>query len=122
MNGSKQVAAWGKDRMLRIWDSESGEAVRKVTLGKDWKLDPTTIALSSDGRRLLTSHEDDSVHLRESVQRCRTLPIHQYPQIQRPGFFSRQALRRLWQFSCRRVSSALARVSFEMSVSDPCKL
>jgi WD40 repeat protein len=65
LNGSKQVAAWGKDRMLRIWDAESGKAVRKVTLGKDWKLDPTTLALSSDGRRLLTSHEDDSVHLRD---------------------------------------------------------
>jgi len=65
LNGSKQVAAWGKDRMLRVWDASNGEEVRKVNLGKDWKLDATTLALSSDGRRLLTSHEDDSVRLRD---------------------------------------------------------
>lgn len=65
LNGSKQVAAWGKDRMLRVWDAGSGEEVRKINLGKDWKLDPTTLTLSTDGRRLLTSHEDDSVRLRD---------------------------------------------------------
>ena len=65
LNRSKQVAAWGKDRMLRVWDAGSGEEVRKINLGKDWKLDPTTLALSADGHRLLTSHEDDSVRLRD---------------------------------------------------------
>jgi len=65
LHGTKQVAAWGKDRMLRVWDTGSGEEVRKVNLGKDWKLDPTTLTLSTDGRRLLTSHEDDSVRLRD---------------------------------------------------------
>jgi WD40 repeat protein len=78
LNGSKQVAAWGKDRVLRVWDAGSGEAVRKVILGKDWKLDPTTLSLSSDGRRLLTSHEDDSVHLRDlsnGAELCRFVNI-----------------------------------------------
>jgi formylglycine-generating enzyme required for sulfatase activity/WD40 repeat protein len=63
--GGGQVVAWGKDRTLRVWDSGSGRQVRTLDLGKDWKLDATALALSSDVRRLLTSHEDQSVRLRD---------------------------------------------------------
>lgn len=63
--GNEQVAAWAKDRTLRVWDARNGRQVRKIDLGEDWKLDPTTLALSPDGRRLLTSHEDQSIRLRE---------------------------------------------------------
>jgi WD40 repeat protein len=65
--GGEQVVAWGKDRTLRVWDAGSGREVRTLDLGEDWKLDATAaaLALSPDGRRLLTSHEDQSVRLRD---------------------------------------------------------
>ncbi|HEV3303730.1 MAG TPA: hypothetical protein VG055_29020 [Planctomycetaceae bacterium] len=61
----RQVIAWGKDHLLRIWDAGSGREVRTLDLGEDWKLDAAALALDRDGRRLLTSHQDQSVRLRD---------------------------------------------------------
>jgi WD40 repeat protein len=65
--GGEQVVAWGKDRTLRVWDAGSGREVRTLDLGEDWTLVATAaaLALSPDGRRLLTSHDDQSVRLRD---------------------------------------------------------
>jgi len=63
--GDGQVIAWGKDRRLRVWDAGSGREVRTLDLGEEWKPDPAALAVSPDGRRLLTSHEDQSVRLRD---------------------------------------------------------
>jgi WD40 repeat protein len=60
-----QVIAWGKDHMLRIWDAGSGREVRMLDLGEDWKLDAASLALDPHRRRLLTSHQDQSVRLRD---------------------------------------------------------
>jgi WD40 repeat protein len=63
--GEKQIAAWGKDRTLRIWNASTGKVIRAIELGEDWKPDAAAATLSPDGRRLLTSHLDHSVLLRD---------------------------------------------------------
>jgi WD40 repeat protein len=60
-----QVVAWAKDGMLRVWDAGTGRELRTLDLGQDWKRDARAVALSQDGRRLLTNHEDHRVQLRD---------------------------------------------------------
>jgi WD40 repeat protein len=63
--GGRQVAAWGKDRVLRVWDAGTGREIHKLDLGGDWRAEPAALALSPDGRRVLTGHGDQTVRLRD---------------------------------------------------------
>jgi WD40 repeat protein/tetratricopeptide (TPR) repeat protein len=59
-----QIAAyvWGNDKTLLVWDSASGKVVRTLELGSDHHKD---LAISPDGRWLLTGHDDRTVRLRD---------------------------------------------------------
>lgn len=49
------IATWGLDRAIRLWDSESGKEVRRMsTKGRI-----RSIAFSPDGERLVTAYSED---------------------------------------------------------------
>jgi WD40 repeat protein len=69
------VAAWGRDKMLRVWDftqwpiestnREPAKELRTLDLGEDLKItDGAGVAISLDGRLLLTAH-GKTVRVRE---------------------------------------------------------
>jgi WD40 repeat protein len=53
---------WGKERALIVWEAASGKEVKKLDLGADHHKD---VAVSADGRWLLSGHENRTVRLRE---------------------------------------------------------
>jgi WD40 repeat protein/serine/threonine protein kinase len=69
LDDGKRVAAWGKDLMLRIWNAATGEEEKRLELGDDCNPGDSgavaDLAISPDGRRLLTCHKDATVRLRE---------------------------------------------------------
>lgn len=65
LHGSEHVVAWSKDRALHFWETGSGRPLRTVNLGEDWLADASAVALTRDGRRLLTLHEDQTARLRD---------------------------------------------------------
>lgn len=52
----RQLASWGKDKTLHIWDVADGKELRKLELGGDLNDQPDNLATSSDGQMLLTTH------------------------------------------------------------------
>jgi WD40 repeat protein len=56
------VSYSGGDKTLRIWDLATGKEVRQHALGDDFHKD---LAVSPEGRRFLTGHEDRTVRLRD---------------------------------------------------------
>jgi len=62
--GGRQIAGsvWGTDKTLVVWDAADGTVVRKLDLGADHHKD---VAISPDGRWLLTGHEDRTVRVRD---------------------------------------------------------
>ena len=62
--GGRQIAGyvWGKDKTLLVWDAANGTVVRKLGFGADQSKE---VAVSSDGRWVLTSHGDRTVRLRD---------------------------------------------------------
>ncbi len=54
--------AWGKEKVLIVWEAATGKVVKKLDLGADHHKD---VAVSADGRWLLSGHEDRTVRLRE---------------------------------------------------------
>jgi WD40 repeat protein len=62
--GGRQIAGnvWGTDKTLLIWDLADGKLVRKLDLGADQHKE---VAISPNGRWLLTAHDDQTVRLRE---------------------------------------------------------
>jgi WD40 repeat protein len=53
---------WGKDKVLIVWEAATGKEVKRLDLGADHHKD---VAVSADGRWLLSGHEDHTVRLRE---------------------------------------------------------
>jgi WD40 repeat protein len=62
--GDGRVAAyvWGQEKTFVLWDAATGKKIARIDLGDDHHKD---LALSRDGRWLLTGHEDRTVRLRE---------------------------------------------------------
>jgi len=62
--GGRQIAGnvWGTDKTLLIWDLADGKLVRKLELGADQHKE---VAISPNGRWLLTAHDDQTVRLRD---------------------------------------------------------
>jgi WD40 repeat protein len=83
--GGRQLASWGKDKTLHVWDLTSGKEVRGLGLGEDWQGEPDSVAVSPDGRRVLTAHTDQTVRLRDLAT---GQELHRYaatPQIRTRG-------------------------------------
>jgi WD40 repeat protein len=62
--GGSQALSWGADGTLRTWDLASGKELRRHSLGTGlcairW------LAVTSDGRRILTNHQDLTVRLHD---------------------------------------------------------
>jgi WD40 repeat protein len=60
--GGDRIVAGGKDRTVRIWEAQSGKVVHKFDLGGKLGESPT-VALCPDGRRLLISNDNKTVHI-----------------------------------------------------------
>jgi WD40 repeat protein len=60
--GGDRIVAWGKDRTVRIWEAQSGKMLNQFDLGGKLGEAPN-VALSPDGRRLLTSNDNKTVHI-----------------------------------------------------------
>jgi len=60
--GEGRVAGyvWGKEKTFVLWDAATGMKIRQLDLGPDHHKD---VAVSGDGRWLLTGHEDRTVRL-----------------------------------------------------------
>jgi len=54
--------AWGTQKVVIVWEAGTGKEVKRLDLGADHHKD---IAVSADGRWLLSGHEDRTVRLRE---------------------------------------------------------
>jgi len=53
---------WGKKKTFLLWDAATGKKIGQLDLGADFHKD---LAVSPDGRWLLTGHEDRTVRLRD---------------------------------------------------------
>jgi tetratricopeptide (TPR) repeat protein/WD40 repeat protein len=54
--GGRQLASWGKDKTLRVWDVTGGKEVRSLALDKNVDEEPDKVAVSPDGRMVLSAH------------------------------------------------------------------
>jgi WD40 repeat protein/serine/threonine protein kinase len=60
--GGEKIVAWGKDRTVRVWEAATGNALNQFDLGErigDWP----NVALTPDGRRLLTADDNGTVYV-----------------------------------------------------------
>ncbi len=53
---------WGKKKTFLLWDAATGKRIGQLDLGADFHKD---LAVSADGRWLLTGHDDRTVRLRD---------------------------------------------------------
>jgi WD40 repeat protein len=60
-----QLCAWSKDKRVRIWDLPSGKLVNEFDLDNDLKNESDTVAVSPNGRLLLTAHANNTVRVRD---------------------------------------------------------
>lgn len=62
----RRVVSWGKDKILRFWDLTKAVQVRTLYLGVDLRVgEGPSVAISPDGRFLLTLHGERTICLRE---------------------------------------------------------
>ncbi len=80
LTGGRQLVSWGKDKTLRVWDVASGKEVRQLTLGDDANTNSDSVAVSPDGRLVLTVHDDTTVRVQDLAT---GKELHRY---QLPGF------------------------------------
>jgi WD40 repeat protein len=63
VRNGQQLVWWDTEKRVRVWDMTAGKVTRTVEPGEDLKPEPDNVAVSLNGRLLVTGHSDLTVRI-----------------------------------------------------------